>query len=239
VLPAANSNGWIRGHLITQVSNTDRPICLEKGWVGKRKIRIYLLWRKCYHSFCWVQLLKDGSFSFGFQSRKLRFTEWGTAVVRSGYFTEHIQTLAGGSVNIKDVSFPHVTFHSPAIQQKSGIVHLVGSNGIVDEWELDWFPVKTAQALLYAYTGDIAILEKATRLSERHEIAVIPSSMQCLRMELIIHPRSATLKQIHDQSAIANIHGFCPNYIVSLCFYENPLAEPCLDMATNSYLPKS
>ena len=212
---------------------------VRKEWVGKRKIRIYLLWRKCYLPFCWVQLLKDGSFSFGFQSKTLRFREWGSAVVRSGHFTEHVQILAGGSVNIKDVSAPHVTFHSPKIKQKRGIVHLVGSNGTVDEWELDWFPVKTAQAILYAYTGDIAMLEKAAGLSGRHEVAVIPPSMQCLRMELIIHPRSATLKQIHDQSAITNIHGFCPNYIVSLCFYKNPLAEPCLYMATDYYLPKS
>ena len=203
-------------------------------WVGKRKMRIYLFWRKCYHSFCWVQLLIDGSFSFGFQSKTLRFTEWGTAIARSGYFTEHAQTLAGGSVNIKNVNFPHVTFHSPTIQQKRGVVHFVGSNGKVDEWELDWFPVMRTQALLYAYTSDIAILEKTTKLKGRNEIAVIPPNIQCLRMELFIHPRSATLVQIHDPSAIANIHGFCPNYIVSCLFYENNLVAPALYMLADS-----
>jgi len=186
-----------------------------------------------------VQLLIDGSFSFGFQSKTLQFTEWGTAITRSGYFTEHAQTLTGGSISIKDVNAPHVTFHSPTIQQKRGIVHFVGGTGRVDEWELDWFPVKRAQALLYAYTGDIAMLEKTTKLKGRYEIALIPPNIQCLRMELIIHPRSATLVQVHAPSAIANIHGFCPNYIVSCWFYENPLAEPCLYMATDSYLSKS
>jgi len=211
---------------------------LKREWTGKRKIRIYLLWEKCYYSFCWVQLLTDGSFSFGFQSKTLRFTEWGSAVTRSGYFTEHAQILTGGSVNIKNVNAPHVTFHSPTIQQGKGIVHFVGSNGKVDEWEVDWFPVKTAQALLYAYTGDIAMLEKITKLKGRYEVAIIPSNVQCLRMELIIHPRSVTLKQIHDPSAIANIHGFCPNYIVSCYFYNNNLVEPALYIATDSWVSK-
>ena len=211
-----------------------RGYTVRKEWIGKRKIRIYLLWRKCYHSFCWVQLLIDGSFSFGFQSKTLRFTEWGTAITRSGHFTKHAQTLTGESVNIKDVYAPHVTFHSPSIQQKAGIVHFVGSNGKVDEWELDWFPVKTAQPLLYAYTGDIATLEKTTKLSGRHEIAEIPSNLQCLRMELIIHPIPTKPIQIHDPSAVANIHGFCPNYIVSCRFFENNLVAPALYMLADS-----
>jgi len=216
-----------------------REYAIRKEWIGKRRIGIYLLWRNCYYSFCWVQLIKDGSFSLGFQSKTLRFTEWGSVVVRSGYFTEHTQTLASGNVNIKNILAPHVTFHSPAIQQKRGIVHFVGSNGKVDEWELDWFPVKKAQALLYAYTGDISMLEKATKLAGRHEIAIIPPDVQCLRMELIIHPLSATAEQVEDRNAITNILGFCPNYIVSCWFYKNPLAEPCLCIASDSYSSKS
>ncbi len=211
---------------------------IRKEWVGKRKIRIYLLWRRHYYSFCWVQLLIDGSFSFGFQT-SLRFTEWGSAVTRSGYFTEHAQTLTRGSVNIKDVNAPHVTFHSPTIQQKTGIVHFVGSNGIVDEWELDWFPVNRPQLLLCAYSGDIINLEKTAKLKERHEVATIPSNVRCVRMELVIHPLSSNAGQIEDTNAITNILGFCPDYIVSCWFYENPLAEPCLYVATDSYLSKT
>ena len=204
---------------------------IKKEWIGKRKIYIYLLWKNNYYKFCWIKLLLDGSFSLGFDSKTLRFTEWGSVVVRSGYFTEHTQTLASGNVNIKNILAPHVTFHSPAIQQKGGIVHFVGSNGKVDEWELDWFPVKKAQALLYAYTGDISMLEKVTKLAGRHEIAIIPPDVQCLRMELIIHPLSATAEQVEDKNAITNILGFCPNYIVSCWFYKTPLVELHVFMA--------
>jgi len=169
----------------------------------------------------------------------LRFTEYGSAVVRSGSFTEHVQTLPKGNVHIQNIIAPHVTFHPPRIQQKSGIVHYVGSNGIVDEWELDWFPVNQPQLLLCAYSGDITRLEKVTKLKERHEIATLPSNVQCVRMELTIYPRSATLAQIHDQSVIANIHGYCPNYIVSCHFYENSVVTPALYMATDSWVYKS
>ena len=212
---------------------------IRKEWVGKRKIRIYLSWRGSYYSFCWAQFLKDGSFSFGFQSKTLRFTEWGTAVVHSGFFTEHTQTLTSGNVDIKEVTAPHVTFHPPTVQQKSGIVHYVGTNGKVDEWELDWFPLRKAQALLYAYTGSIAMLERIVKLTERHEIVEVPSNVRCVRMELVIHPLSSNARQIEDTSAITNILGFCPNYIVSCWFYENPLAEPCLYVATDFRLAKS
>jgi len=210
---------------------------LHPQWVGKRKVRIYLLWRKSYHSFCWVQLLKDGSFSFGFQSKTLRFAEHGSAVLRSGIFTGHTPILNTGSLDIKDVVYPHITFHSPKIDQKCGIVHIVGSNGKGTEWELDWFPIKSAQTLLYAYTGDISNLEKATKLKERHEIASLPSNLQCLRMELTLYPRLVTLVEIHDPSAVANIHGFCPNYIVSCRFYKHSLVEPAYYIATDSWLP--
>jgi len=209
---------------------------IRKEWIGKRKIDIYLLWRNSYYSFCWVQLIKDGSFAFGFRSKTLHFTEWGSAVVRSGYFVGHTQTLTSGNVSIKNVLAPHVTFHSPTLQQKRGIVHFVGSNGKVDEWELDWFPVKKAQGLLYAYTGDISMLEKVTKLAGRHEIAVIPPDVRYIRMDLIVHLLSATAKQLEDRKAIINILGVCPNYIVSCWFYENPLSEPCLFMATDSLI---
>ena len=212
---------------------------IRREWIGKRRIGVYLLWENCYYSFCWMEFLKDGSLSFGFQSRTLRFTEWGTVVVRSGFFVEHTQTLTSGNVDIKEVASPHVTFHPPRVQQKSGVAHYVGSNGKVDEWELDWFPVRKPQALLYAYTGDIAMLERILRPTKRHEIVKVPPNVRCVRMELVIHPLASNARQIEDTNAITNILGFCPNYIVSCWFYENPLAEPCLCIATNSYLSKS
>ena len=143
-------------------------------------------------------------------------------------------------MDIKDVSTSHITFHPPRISQKRGIIHIVASNDkIVDEFDFDWFPVNRAQTILYVYSGDISKLEIATDPKGRYEIAKLPLNLQCLRMELTLYPIPTKPIQIHDPSAVANIHGFCPNYIVSCWFYENPLAEPCLYMATDSYLPKS
>lgn len=212
---------------------------IAKEWIGKRKIRIYLLWNNKYYKFCWLQLLIDGSFSFGFESKTLRFTEYGSAVVRSGTFAEHVQILSGGNVIKQGTITPHVTFHSPRINQYKGIVNFTSSNGRIDRWGLDWFPVKYPQLLLCAYSGDISKLEKAIKLKERHEIASLPSNIQCVRMELIILPIPKLPVQIHDINALANIHGFCPNYILNCRFYENTLVEPCLYMATDTYIPKN
>lgn len=163
----------------------------KKEWKGK--IRIYLYLRESCYPFCWISMLKDGSLSFGFMSKTLRFIEYGSAVVRSGAFTEHAQILTRGNMDIKDADTPHVTFHSPRIGQKSGIAHMVDDKGKVDEWELDWFPVKTPQPLLYAYTGDITMLEKTVEPKERRQIVMVPANLQCLRMELILYPSSPKL----------------------------------------------
>ena len=209
---------------------------MRKEWIGQ--IRIYLHLRKSYYSFCWINLQEDGSLSFGSLSKTLKFAEYGTAVVRSGYFTDHTQTLTRGNVDIKDADRPHVTFHPPSINQASGIVHMRDSNGkVIDEWELDWFPVKKAQLLLCAYTGDITMLPKEVKPKGRYKVARLSSSLQCLRMELILYPLSATL--VHDPSAVANIHGGCPNYIVSCYFYNNNLVEPALYVASDSLVSKN
>jgi hypothetical protein len=212
---------------------------IKKEWLGKRKINIYILWKNNHYKFCWIQLLTDGSFSLGFEPSTSRFTEYGSAVMRSGTFTKHIQTMTDGNVNIREVIAPHVTFHSPLIQQRIGLVHFKGKNGIVDEWELDWFPVKQSQLLLCMYSGDIANLEKINKLKGRHEIATLPSNIQCVRMELEVCPLLKLPQQIHDVSALANIHGFCPNYILNCRFYPNDLVTQGLYMATDSWLSKS
>jgi hypothetical protein len=206
-----------------------------------RRIRICFAWRGSYYSFCWIELLQDGSFSLGFLSRVFKFTEYGSAIARSGYFADHTNILTSGNVDIKDADSPHVTFYPPKIGQNRGVVHMVAKNGKVDEFELDWFPVKKAQALLYAFTGDIVALDKAVKTKTQYQIVLIPSNLQCLRMELIVYPRSpkypkpATL--IHVPNAIGNIHGGGPNYIVSCYFYGNDLVEPALYLASDSYIP--
>jgi hypothetical protein len=203
-----------------------------------RKVQIYFAWRGSYYSFCWIEFLQDGSFSLGFLSKIFKFTEYGSAIARSGYFTEHVETLTTSSIDIKDADSPHVTFHPPRIGQNRGVVHMVAKNGTVDEFELDWFPVKKAQAMLYAFTGDITALDKAETMP-RYQIVSVPSNLQCLRMELIVYPRSPKYpkpaKIIHIPSAVGNIHGGCPNYIVSCYFYGNDLVEPALYLASDSY----
>jgi len=89
-----------------------------------RRIRIYFAWRGDYYSFCWIEFLQDGSLSLGFLSRVFKFTEYGSAIARSGYFREHTEILTSGNVDIKDADSPHVTFHPPNIGQNKGIVHM-------------------------------------------------------------------------------------------------------------------
>jgi hypothetical protein len=178
------------------------------------------------------------SFSLGFLSEVFKFTEYGSAIVRSGHFTEHTKIITSGNINIINAKNPHVTFHPPKIGQNKGIVHMTAINGKVDEFQLDWFPVKKAQPVLYTFTGDIATLDKATKTMPQYQIVSVPSSLQCLRMELIIYPQSAKYPKqaifTHFPEAIGNIHGSCPDYIVSCYFYGNNLVEPALYLATDS-----
>lgn len=204
-----------------------------------RRIRICFAWRGRYYSFCWMELLQDGSFSVGFLSRVFKFTEYGSAIARSGNFAEHVKILTSGNVDIRDADSPHVTFHPPKIGQNRGVVHMVTKNGKVDEWELDWYPVKRTHGLVYAFTGDIAALDKAMKKRTQYQIISVSSNLQCLRMELIVYPRSPRYPKpatfIHFPKAVGNVHGVCPEYIVSCYFYGNDLVEPALYLASDSY----
>jgi len=209
---------------------------IEKEWIGKRKIHIYLQWHSSSYKFCWIQLLLDGSFSFGFESKSLYFTEYGSSIVRSGIFVDPVQTLSGGNVKIKDVHDPHVTFHSPRINQKTGIVNFTGSNGRVDRFELDWFPVKSPQILLCTFSGDISGLEKINKPKGRYEIVSLPAIIQCVKMNLGILPIPKVAVKIHDINALTSIYGSCPNYILVCRFYKNKLEVPSFYIATDSYI---
>ena len=202
-----------------------------------RKIHICLRLGSNLYSFCWMTLLTNGSLSFGFTSKTLKLVEYGTSVVRSGVFNEHAQILTRGTVNIKNADTPHITFHPPRIEQKSGVAHVIASNGKVDEWELDWFPVKKPQLLLAAYTGDITMLDTVIKPKEQYEIVNVPLNLRCLRMELILYPRQPTSKiRLDDPNAKAHIMAICPNYFVSCNFYENPVVELGFYVATDRYM---
>jgi hypothetical protein len=203
-----------------------------------RKIRIHFGWRGGCYSFCWIEFLQNGSFSLGFLSKIFKFTEYGSAIARSGHFTEHTKILTCGNIDVTDAESPHITIHPPKVGQKTGIVHMTAKNGIVDEFQLDWFPVNKIQPLMYIFTGDIAALDKTTKRIPRYQIVLVPSNLRCLRMELIIYPRSPKYPKpatiIHVPKAIGNIHGGCPYYMVSCYFYGNDLTAPAFYLASDS-----
>ena len=205
----------------------------KKEWIGK--VRIYLGYRNSLYKFCWISMEKDNSLFFGFSSRVFKLIEYGSSVVRSGYFTDESPILTRGNIQIKDTNTPHISFHPPRLYQKSGIVHLVDENGQVDEWELDWFPVHKPKSLLFAYTGSLIALDRETKLKGHYQIVDIQPKLQCLRMELMLFPNLSPQapKVLHRPAAIGNVHGLCVNYIVSCYFYPNPLGRPALFIAQN------
>lgn len=203
-----------------------------------RKIRICLAWKGNFYSFCWIELLEDHSFSLGFQSKNLKFTEYGSAILAKKRFSNHMNTLTNGNIDIKNAISPHISFHPPKIDQKKGIVHMVAKNGVVDEFELDWYPVNKFDRLLYAYTGDIARLDKDIKKRYRYQDIFISPTNQCLRMELAVYPRIPPYpkppKILVMPNAIGDFHGFSPEYIISCYFYKNEIVKPAIYFAAET-----
>lgn len=123
-----------------------------------KRQRLYLKNGNVIHPFCWIEFLEDGSFSIGLLTKVIKITEFGSAIQQQGFFDNHVQTLRQGKSNIDDIADPHYTFHPPKINQNRGLVHIVGVNGKVDEWELDWFPVTKMINILKLYSGTIDLL---------------------------------------------------------------------------------
>lgn len=211
---------------------------IENEWIGKRKIRIYLYWREKYYSFYWLQFLKDGSFSYGFQSKELqKMREYGSAITQSGQFVQHTPIIRRGNIKLEDIKKSHITFHPPRVKQKSGIVHIdANKNQRVDEFDLDWFPVKSPQAILYVYSGDIFKLQSADALKGRYEIVKVPANTLYIRMELVLYPIPKKRIQVGDPNAITNIVGLCPHYIVSCRLYSDTLADAGFYILSDSHL---
>ena len=199
------------------------------------KLRVYLKFNNKYYPFCWTELLQDGSFSFGMSSRKLHFEEYGSAVYHSDSFINHIQTLPRGDIHIKQAKAPHVTFHSPRITQHSGIVHFVAENGRVDEWNLDWFPVRKKQMLLCVTIKNFFEIGNTSTLKKPYRIVIIPNNFKSFRMNLEIYKRNTSINKLHNNSAFGNIHGWCPQYVISLKFYKYNSQSTSIYMASDCY----
>lgn len=205
-----------------------------------RKTRIHLRWHAHYYSLCWAEFLKDKSFSVGINSRNIRFDEYGSAVSRGAQFTDHLEAdITAGNVSIRDAKDHHVTFHPPRLNQRSGIIHLVASNGKVDEWPLDWFPVAKPQPVLRVTVADVDSLGQRAQPKRPYSIVAVPSNVRSLRMELCLHPRATPRLRLHNPTALANIHGFSPDYIASFYIFKDDSHSTCMYIATDTYVSKS
>jgi len=203
---------------------------MAKEWVGK--IRVYLHLKGEYRSFLWISMWKDGSLICGFMPR-MNWTEYGTAMTKLGNFVDHKQTIASGNVTIKNAEDLHISFHPhpPRLNRKSAVVNIKDKSGFIDKWDLNWFPVNKPSHLFSADTGDIANLEKVGELKKPYEIVDVPSSVQYLRMNLVLYPRSPTT--LHDPNSITKLIGICPNYIVCCYFYNTTPGVPAFYAAAS------
>ena len=188
---------------------------MSKEWIGK--IRVYLYLRRIHREFCWISLWKDGSLLFGF-SPEMHFTKYGSAIGRSGYFTEHIKTLTRGDISINDAKYPHVSLHPPiGVKHMSGIAQMRDGTHYIDRWELDWFPVTRPIHLLSVKTGDMASLQAVSEFKRPYEIVSVPLNVQHMQMNLWAYPKSPIL--LHDPKSITKLIGGCPHYFVCCYFY--------------------
>ncbi|MGD9143888.1 MAG: hypothetical protein PVG61_08585, partial [Dehalococcoidia bacterium] len=95
---------------------------------------------------------------------------------------------------------------------------------------------KKTEMLLCAYTGEIEKLDKDKKKKSRYRIIDVPPDVQCLRMEMVVYPRlpkyPKPAKVRHVPGIIGNIHGECPDYVLSCYFYNNEVVVPQLYYAS-------
>lgn len=184
-----------------------------------RKKRIYIRWHKILYPLCWIEFLKDGSFSIGLISNKINFTEYGSAVQRGLSFKEHVQTIQSGNLKIQDAQTPHYTFHPPRINQDIGLVHMVDMKGKVDEWNFDWFPVNKTRHILTLNTGPFEVLGSIQKPKKNYSIIGATDDCFSLRMDMFIAQIGANIEL--DKAAIDNVIGGCKYYNLICSFYKD------------------
>jgi hypothetical protein len=195
-----------------------------------RKKRIYLRSGKQLYPFYWIEFLDDGSFSLGIISKEIKFTEYGSAIQRQISFKNHVQTLRRGEISVQETKAPHYTFHPPRISQEAGLVHMIDPNGKVDEWELDWFPVRKTQHLLTINSGQIQALGTVINPKRNYSIVTVPQGWRSLRMDMFISPVISNVEL--DPSAFDNVIGGCRHYNLICSFYKDANDTLCIYMAS-------
>lgn len=184
-----------------------------------RKKRIYLEKGSHIYPFIWIEFLEDASFSFGFMSRQIKLTEYGSAIQRRLQFQEHTEVIQRGAVSISETKMPHFTFHPPKISQASGIVHMVDQCGKVDEYELDWYPVTMVDHIATVYSGDLAMLGIVKSPKKNYSFVAVPHSSAGMRMDAFICPAGAHVEL--DPLAEDSVIGGCKHYNLVCSFYSD------------------
>ena len=129
-------------------------------------------------------------------------------------------------------------FYRPKISQKSGIVNFTAANGKVDTWPLSWFPVRKKQLLACITVKDFYEISNVGKPGKQHKIVPIQNDLRSFRMNIEINPRNTQLTQLHDSNALSNtnIHGYSPNYILSLRFYRDNSQVTSIYMASDTII---
>jgi len=195
-----------------------------------RKMRIYLKQLQALIPFCWIEFLEDGSFSVGIMSNNVKFIEYGSAIQNNLKFKNHLKTITRGDIKVEKAKAPHYSFHPPKIHQSSGVVHLIDSNKKrVDEWKLDWFPVKGTNHILTLYSGRFACLGTVSKTKLNHSIIPLSSNIESIRMDMFLTPIGSNVA--FDPSAINTVYGGCRYYNIICSFYEDQEDALCFYIA--------
>lgn len=200
----------------------------------QRKTRIYLKQGAQLYGFCWIEFLLDGSFSFGIRAN-IDWLEYGSAIHRDGNFVGNEAVITAGNAAITEVRSPHVTFHPPRINQEAGVARFAdGSQKVVDQWSINWYPVKEPQVLIIVECG-VGALPKESSIRIGGQIGVIPGDVEYIRMHLAAFPKGTPITAVHDPSALLNFQGHCPKYTLGARVYRNTVCKMGVYMATDVF----
>ena len=109
------------------------------------------------------------------------------------------------------------------------MVHMIDPNGKVDEWVLDWFPVKETQHLLTINSGQIKALGTVMNPKKNYSLITVPQGCRSIKMHMFISPARVSLRL--NPSAIDNVIGGCKLYNLICSFYKDSNDAFCFYVA--------